>query len=220
MTDPAPAVRLDDYDIPAAKSSLATQRGKVTKAIKNVDRLMSENVNELRPKELQRKLDLIKAAIQDEAAAQEHLLKCMSFKNASEADIQKEIDSSIDREVTYDDHIDKIVEAISMGNLLLQYQELMRTCLEQAVPTSAVFAATGNDLTKEFQEFIRDLTPYSTHPDVGPLLPKAKDLLESLLINLNKKAPAPATPAAGPTPTTSQESLGFVFRWGSLLYPS
>ena len=212
MTDTSPTAKPDDYDVPAAKSSRTTQRSKVTKAIKNVERLMSDNVKELRPKELQRKLDLIKAAIQDEAVAQEHLLKCMSFKKASEAEIQKEIDGSIDREVTYDVHIDNIMEAITMGNLLLQYQELTRkanTWLDHAVPTSTVFTATGNELTKEFQEFIRELTPYSTHTDLGPLLPKAQDLLEKLLININKGAPAPATPAAGATPSTARRQAPY-----------
>ncbi len=80
MTEPASAApeKPDDYDVAAAKGNRSAQLGKVTKAIKNVERLLSDNVTELRPRELQRKLDLIKAAIQDEAAAQEHLLKCMS----------------------------------------------------------------------------------------------------------------------------------------------
>ncbi len=124
-------------------------------------------------------------------------------KGASEADIQKEIDGSIDREVTYDEHIDKITEAIAMGNLLLQYQELVRRAyawLDHGVPSSAVFIPTVTELTKKFQDFIRELTLHSSHTDLGPLLPKAKDLLESLLININKEAPVPVIPAVGTSP--------------------
>ncbi len=189
----------DPFDVATAKACRSAQRGKVTKALKGIERLILDDVNELRPAQLQRKLDIIQAAIQDEMDAQQHLLKSMSIHKASEAEIQKEVDGSMDREMSYEEHIDKIVDSINMGNLLLHYQEPARkvdTWLDHATPSTTGFSTTGDKLTQEFEALIWGLTPYSTHSELGPLLPKAKALLERLLVTLTKAAPALATPAA------------------------
>jgi len=200
----------DPFDVAQAKSSRATQRGKVTKALRNVEKLLSEDVNELRPLELQRKLDAINASIQDELKTQEHLIKAMTVKKTSEAEIQKEIDGHIDREINYEDNIDKIKEAITMGNLLLQYQEVITKTdawLDYGVPSSTRFVETGERLIKELDGFIRELAPYRTHTDLGPLLSKARERSQKVSINLNTKAPTTATPAAVSSTTTTVRRL-------------
>ncbi len=50
-------------DVSRAKTRRASARGKITKLLKNIDKLLSDNGRELHPDELQRKLSQSNAAI-------------------------------------------------------------------------------------------------------------------------------------------------------------
>ncbi len=76
-------------DVSRAKTRRASAHGKITKLLKNIDKLLSDNVRELRPDELQRKLSQINAAITEEQEAQEHLLEQMAVEGSTEEEIQR-----------------------------------------------------------------------------------------------------------------------------------
>ncbi len=144
-------------DVSRAKTRRASARGKITKLLKNIDKLLSDNGRELRPDELQRKLSQSNAAITEEQEAQEHLLEQMAVEGSTEEEIQKEVDGNLTIEATYDERIDEITEAIHMSTQLLRYQELItqaETWLDYSAPSSTEFSSTGNKIVEGIREGI------------------------------------------------------------------
>jgi len=110
-----------------AKTRRSTARCRVTKQVRATEKLLSDDVREIPTEDLKRKLELFKAAVQEELVAQDQLLSAMAAEGASEDDLQKEIEANSVIEDSYEDHMEKMTSAINMGSHFLLYQELKHT---------------------------------------------------------------------------------------------
>ncbi len=182
------------------KSRRASTRGRITKQLNAaLDKLKIDDVSQVNPDDLDIKLHLIQAIIHEHQDIQESILEQMAVDGSTEEEVQKEVDANLAKEAEFDEPLERISVAIKMGSLRLQYPELMRradTWLCHGVPSSMEFSSVGNQLVKELQNFIRGISPFTTHPDLGPLSEKATGTVEQVLIQLYKKADTSAsTPA-------------------------
>ena len=126
--------------IPQAKIRRSTARTRATKQIRATEKLFLENIREIPTEDLKRKVEAFKAAMQEELEAQDHLLSIMAAEGISEEDIQKEMENNSPIEDIYNEHLEKLQDAINKGTYFLHYQELKYVAdswLTHGVPTSA-----------------------------------------------------------------------------------
>ncbi len=167
------------------KNKRSTIRGRLTRILKVVDKLLEE-----------------------EASAA--YCEALTTASTSDADLEKEIEANADKEALYESYINTISRTLRQQAVLTSYECIMTT-LETWLANSAItttdYLTEGRTISKELDQVVSQMRSLRKIPVFQSLLDKAVGGLEEVRTHL-LKSPSPAVPRieAAAVPVTTARS--------------
>ncbi len=189
-----------------AKSRRAAVRGKMTKLIRNAEKVLSVELSALITEELRLALQAMKDVLDEHQEANTAVLEAMADEGATEDQVLAETDNSSDVETKVEDCIRKIRCSVAQNQLYLDYQTVVSSSdswMEHSHPTAANFSKDGRLMVQQLEKLMSRLEPYKTNPTFQPLHSKVRDSLGKIPATIFKTPTA--TAAATPASTTAKK---------------
>ncbi len=198
----------EESDLAALKAKRKTCRGKLTKAIKSAMKFTSDNLAEIKQRELREKIEIIKRLMDEHSDMHEAVLTQMATEGKPQLEIDGEVSGNEAVERISDSELDKLEEASVLSNLYLgdvRVQTNAATWVKESKIEAPTFNTDGNKVKEELERNISDLTPYAAHSYINGQLAKAQSLAEQVRTKLF--ATAAAAPSVLPAETRVERSI-------------
>ncbi len=188
------------------KNKRSTIRGRLTRILKVVDKLLEEELQDLDSHDLRIQLTTIEELAKEHRQASAAYCEALTTAGTSDADLEKEIEANADKEALYESYINTISRTLRQQAVLTSYERIM-TSLETWLATTTDYLTEGRTISKELDQVVSQMRSLRKIPVFQSLLDKAVGGLEEVRTHL-LKSPSPAVPRieAAAVPVTTAKS--------------